>query len=190
MRVNEIFYSIQGEGYHAGTAAVFVRFSGCNLKCPFCDTDFTQYTEMTEEEITDEVAKYDAELCVITGGEPTLQLTESLVDKLHAIGKYVAIETNGTRPIPKNVDWITCSPKNQYQDKAEPVIIYADELKIVFDGKKPKEYGIMANHYYLQPCDTGYIRPNKEINQKLVEYVKGNPIWKISIQGQKILKVR
>ena len=78
MRVNEIFYSIQGEGYHAGTAAVFIRFSGCNLKCPFCDTDFTQYTEMTEDEITDEVAKYDAELCVITGGEPTLypQITE------------------------------------------------------------------------------------------------------------------
>lgn len=190
MRVNEIFYSIQGEGYHAGTAAVFIRFSGCNLKCPFCDTDFAKYTDMTEEEITAEVAKYGAALCVITGGEPTLQLTETLVEKLHAIGKTVAIETNGTRPVPRGVDWITCSPKDQFVNHAEPVLTYADELKIVFNGKEPREYGIMANHYYLQPCDTGYLRPNEEINEKLVNFVKENPKWKISLQGQKILKVR
>lgn len=190
MRVNEIFYSIQGEGYHAGTAAVFIRFSGCNLKCPFCDTDFSQYTEMTEDEIINEVAKYNAKLCVITGGEPSLQLTFKLVDKLHQIGKMVAVETNGTKTIPTNVDWVTCSPKDQYQRNAKPVQKYVDELKIVFDGKEPNDYGIIAKHYYLQPCDTGYIKPNEEITKKLVEYIKEHPTWKISLQGQKILKVR
>lgn len=192
MRVNEIFYSLQGEGYHTGRAAVFVRFSGCNLKCPFCDTDFKSYKEMTEEEIVKEVAKYPASLVVITGGEPSLQLTESLIIKLHRKNFMVAVETNGTRELPSNVDWITLSPKDKYVgNNARPILKVADEIKVVFDGKKQiTDYNICALYYYLQPCDTGDENKNKEIINDCVEFIKKNPKWKLSLQTQKILNVR
>ncbi len=91
MRVNEIFYSLQGEGVHTGSPAVFVRMSGCNRACPFCDTDFHEFTEMSESQIVEEVCKYPAEMVVITGGEPALQLTATLVDALHAAGRRVHV---------------------------------------------------------------------------------------------------
>ena len=84
MRINEIFYSLQGEGRHTGTPAVFVRFAGCNLKCSFCDTDHSRSVEMTEEEIVEEVRQFPARFVVITGGEPSMQVTASLIEKLHA----------------------------------------------------------------------------------------------------------
>ena len=95
MKVNEIFYSLQGEGYHAGMPMVFLRFSGCNLRCPFCDTLHQSGTEMSEEEILQAIAAYPSQWVVATGGEPALQLTASLVDKLHAAGYRLAVETNG-----------------------------------------------------------------------------------------------
>lgn len=192
MRVNEIFYSLQGEGYNTGTAAVFVRLAGCNLKCPFCDTDFKSYVEMTEDEIVDEVAKYRTFLVVITGGEPTLQLTELLVAKLHRKHFKVAIETNGTRPVPQNVDWVTVSPKQEYVGASgTPTLKVADEVKVVFDGvKEISDYGIAALYYYVQPCDTGDAERNAEIINQCVEFIKKNPKWKLSLQTQKILNVR
>lgn len=192
MKVNEIFYSLQGEGYYAGKAATFVRFSICNLKCPFCDTDFKQYKEMTEEEIVAEVVKNPANLVVFTGGEPALQLTFSLVNKLHDNMKYVAVETNGTHALPVNVDWITVSPKNAYVgEKAKPVLSVANEVKVVFDSKhEVSDCNIAARHYYVQPCDTGNKEQNKEIIAQCVEFVKQNPKWTLSLQTQKILNVR
>ena len=192
MRVNEIFYSIQGEGFHTGTPAVFIRLSGCNLRCPFCDTDFSNYTEMSEDEIVEEVGHYPATLVVVTGGEPTLQLTSSLVEKLHSIGKYVAIETNGTRTIPDGVDWVTCSPKQAYVGKSgKPIIFVPDEIKVVFDGEHDvDEYGMCPSFCYIQPCDTGSDEKNKEIIEKCVEFIKNNPKWRLSLQTQKILNVR
>lgn len=194
MRVNEIFYSIQGEGTRSGEAAIFVRFSGCNLKCPFCDTEHQSYQDLTEEEIVRQVAEYPARLVVITGGEPTLQLTESLVDKLHEAGKTIAIETNGTRPVPRNVDWITVSPKAAFLgEAARPVITTADEVKIVLDGIHTCEdptFGITAVHYCVQPCDTGDAQRNREVTDFCVNFVKDNPAWRLSLQTQKILNVR
>lgn len=102
-KVNEIFYSIQGEGYHTGTPAVFVRFSGCNLKCPFCDTQHEDGILMSDEEILSEVGKYPAVMVILTGGEPSLWIDREFVDRLHRIGKYVCIETNGTRSLPNNI---------------------------------------------------------------------------------------
>ena len=125
MKVNEIFYSIQGEGRHAGRAAVFIRLSGCNLKCPFCDTDFSQSKEMTVEEIVNEVCSLsnDCHFVVITGGEPTLQNCVPLIDALHVKRYSVAMESNGTNIAPWNVDWLTISPKTLYIDtKAAQVI--------------------------------------------------------------------
>lgn len=103
MRINEIFYSLQGEGFFTGTPAVFIRFSGCNLKCPFCDTNHQHGQEMSEDEIAGEAAKYSAKHVVITGGEPSLQLTASLIDKLHECGKFVAIETMVRTTFPKTL---------------------------------------------------------------------------------------
>ncbi|MBP5327146.1 MAG: radical SAM protein [Bacteroidales bacterium] len=195
MKINEIFYSLQGEGYHSGTPAVFVRMSGCNLSCAFCDTRHEAGVEMTEEAIAEEVAQYPAHLVVITGGEPSLQLTSSLVDKLHAIGKYVAVETNGTHTLPDEVDWITLSPKETYVGpQGKPMLERADELKFVYDGiHDPGQVMPMATdipHLFLQPCDTGDPERNAAIVRATVEYTKRNPRWRLSLQIHKILNIR
>lgn len=193
MKVNEIFYSLQGEGYHSGTPAVFVRFSGCNLRCPFCDTQHEEGIELSEAEIVEAVKTYPASLVVVTGGEPAMQLTEGLVDALHAAGKYVSVETNGTLPLPKNVDWITLSPKDIWVgSQAAPVLSHADELKLLFDGThEPSLYShIAVAHRFLQPCDMGNDARNAEIMQATVDYIKKNPAWRLSLQIHKILKIR
>lgn len=194
MRVNEIFYSIQGEGAHSGEAAIFVRLSGCNLKCSFCDTEHQPYQDLTEDEICAEIAKYPASLVVITGGEPTLQLTETLIEKIHELRKTVAIETNGTRPVPRGVDWVTVSPKALFVGEiGKPVIKTAQEVKIVLDDLHTYDdptFGIVAAHYFVQPCDTSDEARNRDIINRCVNFVKQNPQWRLSLQTQKILRVR
>ncbi|MBR7043397.1 MAG: radical SAM protein [Prevotella sp.] len=195
MRVNEIFHSLQGEGYNSGTPAVFIRFSGCNLQCPFCDTQHESGTEMTEQEIV-EAVKHLAPcslLVVITGGEPALQLTASLVDALHEIGKRVAVETNGTLPLPPNVDWITLSPKNAWLgDEAVPVLTCADELKVLYDGSHdPSAFdSIAATHRFLQPMDTGNANRNATLMRQAADYCLQHPQWRLSLQIHKILNIR
>lgn len=188
MRVNEIFYSLQGEGYFTGTPAVFVRLSGCNLQCDFCDTDHGPYTEYTEEEIVGQVAGYPAAHVVLTGGEPTLQLTALLVDRLHEAGKFVQIETNGTRPLPEGcrVDWITCSPKDR------PVVLTGvDELKVVFRGQDMSVYEDMpARVYSLQPCDMKDEAMNARYVCGAIDYIKRHPKWRLSLQTHKLLNIR
>ena len=180
MRVNEIFYSLQGEGYWTGTPSVFVRFSGCNLRCDFCDTRHEDGVEMSEAEILAEVAKYPARHVVLTGGEPSLQVTESLVAGLHAQGRRVAIETNGTHMLPDGIDWITCSPKAG----GEVVLEEVDELKVVFLGQDFSPYeGIRAWWHYIQPCSG--------LNtEECVAWLKQHPDWRLSLQTHKILNIR
>ena len=193
MRINEIFYSVQGEGCHAGIPAVFVRFSGCNLQCSFCDTQHQEGIQMSEAEIVNQVAKYPAQLVVITGGEPSLFLTDTLINALHDIGKQVAVETNGTHLLPDNVDFVTCSPKFEFCDHAEVVLPRIDELKVVFNGKNDmKRYDRFANvpNLFLQPCDTGQPERNVHIMQQTVQYCLEHPQWRISIQLHKVLNVR
>lgn len=140
--INEIFYSLQGEGFHTGRPAVFVRFAGCNLRCPFCDTDFSHSEPMTAEQIARRVFDYSTHphtLIVLTGGEPSLQVDNELVDALHAHQQTVTIETNGTRPVPDNIDWVTVSPKAVPADESKVVLTHepkvvltqADEAKVV-----------------------------------------------------------
>ncbi len=190
MKVNEIFYSLQGEGHYTGTPSVFIRFAGCNLKCSFCDTDFTSYTEMNEEDIIAEVNKFPASHVVITGGEPTLQITTSLANKLHEAGKYIQMETNGTNALPAgcDIDWITCSPKYKAVR-----LQHIDELKVVFEGKDQDMslYShLKASEYRLQPCDTQDAEKNEEILKQTIDFLLKNPIWKLSLQTHKILKVQ
>ena len=199
MRVNEIFYSIQGEGAHAGTPAIFIRFSGCNLKCPFCDTDFSSYKEMTEDEIIDAMRQL-TDKChnvVITGGEPTLQIDSVFVAKLHINGYIVAMESNGTRKAPKNLDWLTISPKEPFVGGVSSKVILeqCEEIKVVMTSDITDEQvlayeDIPAGYYFIQPCDTGFIKDNKKIMNRCVEFVKNHPNWRLSLQQQKILNVR
>lgn len=181
MKVNEIFYSLQGEGHFAGTPAIFVRFSGCNRKCAFCDTDFAAYTEMTEAEIIAAVSAFPAEIVVITGGEPALQLTPSLVDALHRARKRVHVETNGSLPLPQSVDWVTCSPKTPPY-----AIEHIDELKLLFTpGVDPETIaGTMpqARIYSLQPLAG-------EDPRQTIDYILAHPRWRLSLQTHKLLHI-
>lgn len=191
MRVNEIFVSLQGEGHYTGTAAVFLRLSGCNLSCPFCDTQHQSYTEMSDEEIVRTVSSFVPRHLVITGGEPTLQLTSSLIDSLHEAGFYVQLETNGTLCPPSNIDWITCSPK--VQEGGSIVLERANEVKMLYKGDGTDltpALSVEADEYRLQPLDTGDPVRNQEIVNQTINYIIEHPQWKLSLQTHKILNVR
>lgn len=194
-RVNEIFYSLQGEGRHTGRPAIFIRFSGCNLKCPFCDTDFSSYTLMNASDIMRTLSQWVAcRFVVITGGEPSLQIDHALVDSLHHEGYYVAIETNGTHALPDAIDWITWSPKDQFAPHVPPLALKRiDEIKVVFDGKHdPEPYLQMAPDAYacLQPCDTSDAALNRQITSLCVDYILHHPQWHLSLQTHKYLQIR
>ena len=192
MKVNETFLSLQGEGYFTGTAAFFLRLSGCNLRCPFCDTQHQSYTEMSEDEIVAEASRHKPRHVVITGGEPALQLSRTLVDKLHAAGFFIQVETNGTLPLPEGIDWVTCSPKGDFPQF--PV----DELKVLFMGDVTdpeaiispllgKESGVKL---YLQPLDTGDEMRNRIILRDTIAYVLQHPKWSLSLQTHKLLGIK
>ena len=179
-KINEIFYSLQGEGYHTGTPAIFVRFSGCNLCCDFCDTQHEEGIMMTDEEIIAEVKKYPAVTVVLTGGEPSLWIDDDFIDRLHEAGKYVCIETNGTRVLPESIDWVTCSPKQG--TKLE--ITRMDEVKVVYEGQYISIYeSLLAEHFYLQPCSCSN-------TAETVDCVMQHPKWRLSLQTHKLIDLR
>lgn len=179
-KINEIFYSLQGEGYHTGTPAIFIRFSGCNLKCDFCDTRHEEGIMMTDEEIIAEVEKYSAVTVVLTGGEPSLWIDNVFIDSLHKVGKYVCIETNGTCLLPEAVDWVTCSPKQG----AKLEITRMDEVKVVYEGQDISMYELLpAELFYLQPCSCNN-------TTETVDCVMRHPKWRLSLQMHKLIDIR
>jgi 7-carboxy-7-deazaguanine synthase (Cx14CxxC type) len=208
--VKEIFYTLQGEGAHAGRPAVFCRFTGCNLwsgreqdralaLCRFCDTDFvgTDGPGGGRFETAEDLARAvrskwpeaspdrAAPYVVCTGGEPLLQLDEPLVRALHAEGFEIAIETNGTRLPPPGVDWVCVSPKAG----ADLALRSGDELKLVFPqpGAEPPLFEHLDfRRFYLQPMDG----PERERNTALaVQYCLEHPVWRLSLQTHKILAI-
>ena len=205
-KVNDIFSSLQGEGHHTGRAATFVRFAGCNLRCPFCDTDFTHYREMSAEEIVESVKQYTTRFVVLTGGEPSLQVDDTLVAALHEAGFYIAVETNGTRLLPESIDWVTVSPKQPLTTTSLPQIESGrvNEIKVVFNGtandillsvehlEKKAEYTRDSFHnlpsplLFLQPCDVGDAQHNAEITRQCIEYIMQHPCWQLSLQTHKL----
>ena len=205
-RVNEIFFTLQGEGAHSGIPAVFVRFSGCNLRCPWCDTDFTDSTPMTAEQIVSTMLDlYDTpnerrKMCVLTGGEPSLQVDKPLIDALHKVGFYICIETNGTHPLPEGIDWITCSPK----EGTKLALKRVNEVKVVFTGTYDPEIWrtqLEAEHWMLQPLryngelllESGIDEWADDKNDNLdetVRYILTHPFWRLSVQLHKIAGLR
>lgn len=204
--VKEIFYTLQGEGNQAGRPAVFCRFTGCNLWsgreqdrldaiCKFCDTDFigtdgdgggkfiNARTLALAINYFWPIAHQKNKYVVLTGGEPLLQVDDSLVNALHEQGFTVALETNGTILAPKGIDWICVSPKSTTELK----ITKGDELKLVFPqaDAEPKNYeNLIFSNFYLQPMDGPNAKRNTELT---VEYCKANPKWKFGLQMHKVL---
>lgn len=194
-RINEIFYSLQGEGFHTGTPAVFVRFSGCNLRCVFCDTQHQAGEKLSLQDIVDEVNKYpNAPLLVLTGGEPSLFIDKTFVAELkQRTGKKIAIETNGTRPLPNNLDWVTFSPKTAFDGGGlEPcVLTHCDELKVVWLGQDLAQYDeIQANYRFLQPCFVEDMEQRAGNMQACIEVVKTYPNWRLSLQIHRVLQIQ
>lgn len=179
--VNEIFYSLQGEGYFTGTPAVFLRLSGCNLRCGFCDTDHSASTPMEIDSLINALLSYPSRHLVITGGEPSLQIDRLLIEVAHDAGFFVQVETNGTRPLPDNVDWVTCSPK----EGAEVKLTRIDELKVVYTGQDVEAIGSahIALHYFLQPCSGLNIA-------ETVDYILRHPHWRLSLQTHKLIDIQ
>lgn len=197
--VNEVFLTVQGEGHWSGRVAVFCRFSGCNLWngieadravaiCTFCDTDFVASEEFSLTQLVSEITSQwrgtESPMVVFTGGEPTLQLDEPLVAALRGQGWYVAIETNGTKPIPFQVDWVCVSPKT-------PVIkTGGNELKLVYpqDRITPDMFDTDCwDHTWLSPMDGPNLTEN---TQAAFQYCLDHPEWRLNTQTHKQIGIR
>lgn len=195
-KINEIFYSVQGEGARAGSANVFIRFAGCDLACGFCDTEFESGNHMTAHEIvgavlalmpTDGPAPRSA---ILSGGEPTLQYDEELSLALRSMNIYTAIETNGNNPLKAPVDWVSCSPKVAEHVVAKNFPKGVSELRYVrHPGQAIPEPKVAAIHRYLSPQFRGD-RLDQESLAHCIALVKANPMWSLSVQQHKAWRVR
>ena len=207
--VKEIFYTLQGEGLHAGRPAIFLRFAGCNLWsgraedrataiCQFCDTDFVgtdgtfggKYkSEEALVEAMDALWPQDSatgKYVVCTGGEPLLQLDEALIQCLQSRGFEVAVETNGTIEAPAGLNWICMSPKAG----TSIVLDKGNELKLVYpqEHAQPESFEHLEfDHFFLQPMDGPHLEEN---TRAALDYCLNNPSWKLSLQQHKLLQIR
>lgn len=194
-RINEIFYSLQGEGVRAGCPSVFLRFSRCNLLCTVathgfdCDTEFESGTEMSAEQVVDEVRTLagDCRWIVLTGGEPALQVDGALINALHTAGYRLAIETNGTIDLPDGLEWITVSPKVPEERLRQRT---ADEVKYVRSvGQGIPQTVVKADHHLISPAFSGRdVSP--ETLEWCLELVRKHPEWRLSVQQHKGWGVR
>ncbi|HDL1162414.1 TPA: 7-carboxy-7-deazaguanine synthase QueE [Mannheimia haemolytica] len=194
----EIFESLQGEGFNTGMPAIFVRFGKCNLTCPWCDTNYNQFEQWTLSDILAKVRSYSAKNVIITGGEPTIQPNLSLLlEQFKKEGYFLAIETNGLKEVPAQIDYIVTSPKRMYQEKYQRRCIeFANEVRIVVDGEvqgfcEQIESQIKAEHYYLSPCEVeGKMNLLETITQiGLLNQRPNKPKWQLSIQTHKIVGI-
>ena len=212
--VKEIFYTLQGEGANAGRPAVFCRFAGCNLwsgreadrgtaVCTFCDTDFVGTDGLGGGRFVDANALASAiashwppddqghRFVVCTGGEPALQLDAALIDALHAHDFRIAVETNGTLPLPSGIDWICVSPKSD----TTLVVTSGHELKLVYPQERaqPERFEDLAfDHFLIQPMDglPGDPTARARHTGRAVEYCLAHPQWRLSMQTHKLLGIR
>ena len=197
-RINEIFYSLQGEGHHTGYPSVFIRFSGCNLQSPFCDTRQNDGAALPDTDIVHAVNLYRADWVVLTGGEPSLWIDADFIRLLHqATGKKIAIETNGTNPLPEGIDWVTVSPKAGIADvigNPEIKVDRADEIKVV-DVGQPLEWCFdlpcrgEKTLMYMQPCYVADPKKRESNTMRTVRRVLQDPRWTLSLQIHRYLGI-
>ena len=199
LNVVEIFKSIQGEGANAGKAAVFVRLAGCNLSCWYCDTDWSTGTKMKVSEVKEEVHKlsnpdvYPDSLLIWTGGEPTLQLTNGILDLFKDY--YNCIETNGTNPVPSQIAYISCSPKVS-TDVLRKNFSHVNEFRYPVEvGKALPDISELplADNYFISPVFLGeekkrFLKIDENINYA-IDFIKNNPQWRLSLQLHKLLNI-
>jgi organic radical activating enzyme len=194
LKVVEIFYSIQGEGANTGMPAIFIRLAGCNMNCWYCDTAWYRYTEMSVSDIQESIKQYHCNNIIWTGGEPTLQLTDEILS--HFGGYYHCIETNGTNPVPSEIDYISCSPKVD-PDVLKKNFQFIDEIRYPLskgDSLPAIEELPSAKNYYVSPLFMGNENERMELSQEnldyCMDYIKYNSGWKLSIQLHKLLNIK
>ena len=191
----EHFYTIQGEGFHSGKAAYFLRLGGCNVGCTWCDVkeswDTAQHPLVEIETMLQFVKENHAVTCVITGGEPMMHNLHSLTDMLKQNGVALHVETSGAYPVSGNWDWITVSPK-RFKKPLHECLAIANELKVVVahinDFRWAEEHAKMVGKncmLYLQPEWS----KSSELLPLVIDYVKQNPQWNISLQTHKFMNV-
>ena len=191
LNVKEIFYSLQGEGGRQGEASIFIRLTGCNLKCNFCDTDFKDGTDMEVEEIVTFIKQFPCQWIVWTGGEPTLQLTEEILLSFKNKGYLQAIESNGHYPLSALLDYTVVSPKGNIE-YAKEINQAVSEIRLPIingDAIPPVECLPKAEHYFLSPVFTEDTISTQANIDYCVEQIKQSPQWRLSLQIHKLIGI-
>ena len=192
LNVNEIFYSLQGEGGRVGEASVFIRLTRCNLDCDFCDTDFESGQDVSLEEILSEISQYPCTWIIWTGGEPTLQLTDEILLFFKSKGYKQAIESNGLKPLSKFLDYTVCSPKGDNLVFIKKVNPKVNEIRLpVRMGEKLPGFEQLpeAENYFLSPVFTFDPQITAKNIDYCVELVKNHPQWRLSVQMHKLINI-
>ena len=193
--VMEHFYTLQGEGFHTGKAAYFIRLGGCDVGCVWCDVkdswDAAAHPLMTTEEIVHIAAAHEGRIAVITGGEPAMHDLTALCDALHSEGFKTHIETSGAHPLTGSLDWVTLSPK-KFKAPLEEYMDRADELKIVVFNKSDFEWAEQHAAKVGPGCKL-YLQPEwgkrDIITPLIIDYIKQNPEWQLSLQTHKYINI-
>ena len=198
LKINDIFYTVQGEGSYVGTPAIFIRLSDCNLACNFCDTEFLTGIQMTEEEIIKKISAYDCDFIVLTGGEPSMQNINILCELLKEKGYYITIETNGMFQLPPEINWICLSPKSSFKHIQ---LKECHDLKFVIkQGSKVPEIPDDFRYHQLFISPMNYSSGKKigteacaKLNKTNLDYcidlIKQNSKWRLNLQTHKIIGV-
>lgn len=198
LNINNLFFTVQGEGLHSGRSALFVRMPYCNLACPWCDTEFNTHTSWTEERFRTFAISERTRFAVITGGEPMMNKhTPKVIEILKELGYYIACETNGNFPILEGIDFVTCSPKSDSEKKfGEPYYVHPDAFDKVSEFKYVVDEGFnfsVLNRHSINDGRRYSLSPEfNKMDQSLIkiqEYIKDNPGWRISLQTHKFMKI-
>ena len=191
----EHFYTLQGEGFHTGKAAYFIRLGGCDVGCTWCDVkdswDASKHPLMTTAEIVAHAAKHKGVIAVITGGEPAMHNLTALCDALHRAGFKTHIETSGVHPLSGNLDWVTLSPK-KFKAPLPEAVAAADELKVVVYHKSDFQWAEFHASGVGPECKL-YLQPEwskrEAITPLIIEYIKQHPQWQLSLQAHKYINI-
>lgn len=193
--VMEHFYTVQGEGFHSGRAAYFIRLAGCDVGCVWCDVkeswDAGAHDVVPIANLVESVTQYASDFCVITGGEPAMYDLASLVDQLHQKGLYCAIETSGCYPLHGAIDWYCFSPK-KFKPPVEEAYEKANELKVVISHASDFEWAEEHATKVSDSCEL-YLQPEWGKQERflpmIIDYVKDHPKWKVSLQTHKYMNI-